>query len=85
VTRPGQEDAHAAASAASPAEAKRLEARRQFLRGAGAAVPVVLTFGVREARAASASICASLGLAVKNQAPNEAPPYFACKVPGMDN
>ena len=41
------------------AERKRLAARRRFLVGGAAAVPVVLTFGHRQAHAAGMSVCVS--------------------------
>ena len=48
-------------SARDPAERKRLAARRRLLVGGAAAVPVVLTFGPRQAHAATASVCISMG------------------------
>lgn len=42
------------------AETKRLAARRQFLKGAGAALPFALTFGRRQAHAAGLSTCYSI-------------------------
>lgn len=43
------------------AERKRLAARRRFLVGGAAAVPVVLTFGPRQAHAMGGSVCISMG------------------------
>ena len=44
------------------AEAKRVAARRRFLLGGATALPLIVTLGQREAWAASAAVCASLGL-----------------------
>ena len=44
------------------AEAKRRAARRRFLLGGATALPMIVTLGQREAWAASAAVCQSLGL-----------------------
>ena len=44
------------------AEAKRLAARRRFLLGGAAALPLIVTLGSKEAWAASAALCQSLNL-----------------------
>ena len=44
------------------AEAKRMAARRRFLLGGATALPLIVTLGQREAWAASAAVCQSLGL-----------------------
>ena len=46
----------------TPSEAKRLAARRRFLLGGAAAVPLIVTLGQREAWAASTAVCRSLGM-----------------------
>ena len=46
-------------SSPDSAERKRLAARRRFLVGGAAAVPLILTFGHREAHAAGMSVCMS--------------------------
>ena len=46
----------------SSAEAKRTAARRRFLLGGAAALPMIVTLGQREAWAASASVCQSMGM-----------------------
>lgn len=43
-------------------EAKRLAARRRFLLGGAAALPLVVTLGQKEAWAASAAVCRSRGV-----------------------
>lgn len=48
-------------SSADSAERKRLAARRRLLVGGAAAVPVVLTFGPRQAHAVTGSVCISMG------------------------
>ena len=44
------------------AETKRLAARRRFLLGGAAAVPAIVTLGQKQAWAASAAVCQSMGL-----------------------
>ena len=44
------------------AEDKRVAARRRFLLGGATALPLIVTLGQREAWAASAAVCQSLGL-----------------------
>ena len=44
------------------AEDKRIAARRRFLLGGATALPLIVTLGQREAWAASAAVCQSLGL-----------------------
>lgn len=64
-------------SAADPAEAKRLAARRKFLIGGAAGVPVVLTFGHRQAHAAGRSVCMSqLGFPGEG----DGTPTFVCRL-----
>lgn len=46
----------------SSAEAKRIAARRRFLLGGATALPMIVTLGQREAWAASASVCQSMGM-----------------------
>lgn len=46
----------------APGEAKRLAARRRFLIGGAAALPLIVTLGQREAWAASSSVCKSMGV-----------------------
>ncbi len=46
-------------------ESKRLAARRRFLLGGAAMVPVIVTIGQREAHAASMLLCLSLDLKPK--------------------
>ncbi len=46
----------------SSAAAKRIAARRRFLLGGAAALPMIVTLGQREAWAASASVCQSMGM-----------------------
>ncbi len=59
-----QDDTHAQVAEATetPAETverKRREARRRFLIGGAAALPVIITMGQKQALAASAAVCAS--------------------------
>ncbi len=54
------------------AEAKRLAARRRFLLGGAAALPLIVTLGQKEAWAASVAVCQSLDMSydkkyVKNE------------------
>jgi hypothetical protein len=51
-----------ASAGSDSAEAKRLAARRRFLLGGAAAVPVIVTLGQKDAWAASAAVCQSMGL-----------------------
>ena len=44
------------------ADAKRKAARRRFLLGGATALPLIVTLGQREAWAASAAVCQSLGM-----------------------
>ena len=58
------------------AEAKRLAARRRFLLGGAAALPLIVTLGQKEAWAASAAVCDSVDMSydkryVKRQAKNQ--------------
>lgn len=48
------------------AEAKRLAARRRFLLGGAAAVPVIVTLGQKQAWAASAAVCQSMNLTFRD-------------------
>jgi len=62
-SEPGNRDAGRGVPAeAATAEAKRLAARRRFLLGGATALPLIVTLGQREAWAASAALCQSLGL-----------------------
>ena len=44
------------------AEEKRMAARRRFLKGGAAALPVIVTLGQTQAWAASSQVCASMGV-----------------------
>lgn len=55
-------DKGAAKDDAEAYEAKRLAARRRFLMGGAAALPLVVTLGQKEAWAASAAVCRSHGV-----------------------
>ena len=44
------------------AEANRLAARRRFLLGGAAALPIIVTLGGKQAFAASIRVCASAGM-----------------------
>ena len=57
------QNGHIRVEAAESAETKRLAARRRFLLGGAAAVPVIVTLGQKQAWAASAAVCQSAGLA----------------------
>ena len=51
-----------AEQSAKAAEKQRQAARRRFLMGGAAALPVIVTLGQRQAFAASAQVCQSAGI-----------------------
>ena len=58
----GRNTGSGAPSDRTTAEAKRLAARRRFLLGGASALPLIVTLGQKEAWAASAALCQSLGI-----------------------
>jgi len=55
----------------SGSEDKRVAARRRFLLGGAAALPVIVTLGQKQAWAASSQVCASAGLGFGDGFTNE--------------
>lgn len=49
-------------SQAEAGERRRIEARRRFLIGGAATLPIIITMGQKQALAASAAACASAGI-----------------------
>jgi len=58
----GESNSDTSARLTQEAEAKRVAARRRFLLGGAAALPLIVTLGQKQAWAASVQVCSSLGL-----------------------